>query len=318
MTPLELQYMSHELQKTAGPMQSAARVARQLLSREGLRSAGRIGTSGAVQGGVIGGGLGAAGGAIKAKSEGKSVGRGAAKGLIGGAALGAGIGGAGRAYRDTKLLNPGMSGGKAVGETFRRAGRGIKRFGQRQLHGFTGKGDPAEMGLRGTATSNRKIDLLRRRLDDDLQHVTDPNRRRKLQEKFEGRVKDLRDEAQRGDRAYAAGATSIPGTFKGLMNKDTRGETAKALWQETTGGSVGGTAMALGLPLALSGPELMRGDESDKGGRSMSQKLVGLGTGLGGAYLTAGLPIVPAMAAGIGVDSMGQAVTRKKKNKGVR
>jgi len=295
MTPEMLRGMRFEIEKIAAPLGLLARGAR-AFTESPMRTA------------IATGGVGAAHGAYKSHQEGGSALGGAIRGGAQGAALGGGAAMAGRAYRDTRLLNPGMGAGKAVWGTVQRMGQGVKHFGQRQLHGATGAyADRAgEIGMRSTAHSNKKIDLLKRRLDDQLKHTSGP-KADALRQKFEGARDGLLREGAQGDAAIKAGITSIPGVAKGLV-RDPRG-TGKALWNATTGGSRAGMAMGVGLPLALSAPDLMRGDESAQGGRSMTQKLVGTGAMVGGGMLTAGLPIIPQMAAGMGIDAAANRLT---------
>jgi hypothetical protein len=195
--------------------------------------------------------------------------------------------------------------------------RGIKRFGQRQVHGFTGaySKDPGKIGLRGTARSLEKKKLLDARLKDRLKGVKSEAKREKLLKKHEDKIKDLMNEGRLGDRSLEAGVTSLPGIAKGLVKHPKK--TLKSVWSETTGGGSGlGTTMAVGLPVLASAPELAKGDESAQGGRSMNQKLVGLGTAVGGGMLTAGLPVLPQLAAGIGLDEAGARLARGKRKKG--
>jgi hypothetical protein len=248
---------------------------------------------------LVGAGVGAAQGALTAGDEG--VGSAALRGGLRGAAVGGAAGGLGRAYRDTRLLNPALSGGAAVGETAKRLGESVKRFGQRQLHGLTGAytDDAARIGLRSTGEAERRMHL-------EILRAGDKNRHGELSDKaikkLVNRHRDLREWGQTGDAALNAGITSLPGVAKGLATKPVT--TAKALGRNMLdGGGTGGAAMALGVPLAIAAPDLARGDESVVGGRSMRQKIVGAGSGIAGGVLTAGMPLVPNLVGGVAVDA---------------
>ena len=178
MTPESMRFMRFEIEKSAAPLSQLAARAGRALSKSPARTA------------VMGAGVGAAHGAATADTSrgesrlGKALGGAVKGGIVGGA-----VGGAGRAYRDTRLLNPGMSGGKAVGATVKRMGGGIKRFGQRQWHGLTGAHakDPGKIGLRSTATAEKKKTLARLRHADELKHVKTPGARKKLDAKLQQR-----------------------------------------------------------------------------------------------------------------------------------
>jgi len=273
------------------------------------RSAGRWLTDSAARTALVGAGVGAAQGALMHGDEG--VGSAALKGGLRGAAIGGAVGGAGRAYRDTRLLPPTLSSGQAVGATIGRIGEGAKRFGQRQIHGFTGAyGDrAADIGLRSRGEAGRRIHLLRLRQDDMKAHgeLTDRTKK-KLVEK----AKNLQDWGRRGDAARKAGITSLPGVVSGLAT--TPVATAKALGRDMlSGGGLTTAGMAMGVPLAIAAPDLARGDESAQGGRSMRQKLVGVGSGLVGGALTAGVPVLPQVVGGIAVDSAASRMLGKKR-----
>ncbi len=293
--------MTFDMSKSA----SASRVATRAL---------RFATGGAGRGALTGGVLGAATGAGSAVVQGEDAGTAVRRGITGaagGAALGAVGGGTARALRDTKLLNPKLRGKQVVSETARRVGQRVRDAGRRQLHGFTGRGDPRSMGFRSTEWANEKKRLENLRYFDDLKHEGPSTRRAR---KHQDRMKELTEEARRGDAAINAGITSLPGTVKGLVKNPKA--TGKALWDETTGGSRLGAVGAVGVPLALAGPDVLRGDESATGGPSMKQKLVRLGAGVGSGILTGGLPILPAIATDTAVDALAtRAVGRPKEMK---
>jgi hypothetical protein len=156
--------------------------------------------------------------------------------------------------------------------------------------------------MRSSGNSARVRRLEELRHADRLQGMA-PQKAKQLTEKHVGRMQGLTEEGLRGDDALRAGITNVPGVVRGLATRP--GETAKALKNEMlAGGGMGAGAVAVGLPLALAAPDLARGDESATGGRTMRQKLVNTGSGLVGGALTAGMPIIPQIATGIGIDSL--------------
>jgi hypothetical protein len=291
-----------ELEKRANALTAVQRVGR-FVSQSPARTALMGGAAGAVAGGVRG--------AVEAPGgEGlRGAVGGALTGGVAGAALGGGVGHAGRAYRDTHLLSKTpLSATQAIAGTAQRFGAGVKQFAKRQVHGITGRyADPTHTGLASTATSAKKIDLLERRLQDELQHAR-PDKAQALRKAHSEEVAALREHGERGDAALRGGVTSIPGVAKGLWNKETRGETAKQLWHANTGGkllSMGGAA-GVGLPVAFGAYDLSKGDESSTGGRTVGQKLVNVGTNVGVGALTAGLPVGAQMLTGMAADAAGQ------------
>lgn len=248
---------------------------------------------------LVGAGVGAAHGAVTAGDEG--VGAAALRGGLRGAAVGGAAGGLGRAYRDTRLLDPSLSAGAAVGATAKRIGEGVKNFGKRQLHGFTGAygDDAAAIGMRSSGEAKKRMSLESLRARDQVQHG---EMTAKGLKKLKERQRSHREWGQAGDAALKAGITSLPGVAKGIATKPLA--TAKALGKDMVGGGgMQGAAMAVGLPLAIAAPDLARGDESAEGGRSIRQKLVGVGSGLAGGMLTAGVPVLPQLVGGVAVDS---------------
>ncbi len=193
-----------------------------------------------------------------------------------------------------------------------RMGSGAKRFLQRQRHGFTGAyaNEPGRIGLRSSARAAEKTDLLKRRLQDELSVPRSAASKKKLLAKHREKLEELAQEGRMGDEALRAGITSIPGIAKGMVRNPKA--TSKAMWKDVTGGGgLGGTAMAVGLPLAITAPELARGDESDKGGKTLRQKLMETGALTAGGIATAGLPILPMMAAGAGMDTAGVSLAKR-------
>ena len=311
MTPDTLRSMRLELEKRAAVYKGLARRAARAFTRSPMASTVATGTAGAAVGGARG--------AIAERQQGGSgiIGgvAGAAQGGILGAAAGGATSGLGRSYRDAKLLNPALSRSGAVGAALARGGKKVTDFGKRQVHGFTGshRNRPGEIGLRSRATAEKKITLAELRAKDELKHVSDPKKRKKIQETLKSRASRLREVGAQGQESLEAGATSLPGLARGFRDDPKR--LGKALMHETTGGSKAGTALALGAPVAMMGPSLAKGDESATGGRSLKQKLVETGTMIGGGVLTGGLPIVPMVAGGVAIDAAGQALLRKKKKR---
>jgi hypothetical protein len=260
-------------------------------------------------GALVGAGLGAAAGAYKERQQGGSGLGGAVLGGVGGGLVGAGAGGASRVYKDTKLLNPSMSGGQALVESVRRVGGAVKRYGQRQVHGFTGAYKDKDIGLLGRATAKRRERIAKLRFDDRMAKATTPRQRQSLRKAFDDEVKFIHSEGERGQRSLDAGVTSLPGLVRGFA-KDPR-QTAGAIINDA-GGMGAGLGLGVGLPVAASIPDLARGDESAQGGRSMTQKIVGVGTDTLGGAATMALPTMPMLIAGEAVTQAGQYLTKPK------
>lgn len=278
----ELQAMRDEIEKLAGPSGV-------------LRSMARFATESAGHGALVGGGLGAALGAYRDRSQGGSGWRGALAGGVAGAGLGAAAGGLGRAYRDTKLLNPALSNAQAVGATGSRMAEGLKRFGRRQVHGFTGRyaDQPGAMGM-GNARAYERANLEYLRFKDLAQHAKPGELAAKAPDAA-ARIKHIYAEGSRSQGMLNAGITNLPGIAKALTGPN-RGQTAKQLWHAATGGSRLGTTAAVGIPAAAGALDLARGDESSKGGLTKMQKVRNLGVTTGAGLLTGGLPILPQLA----------------------
>lgn len=284
-----------EIVKEAGP----AHLARYLTDRVGRTA-------------VLGAAAGAAHG-VATRQEGESGWSAGVRGALRGGALAGGVAAVGRGYRDTRLLDPTASAGGAVVGTLRRAGQGIKRFGQRQLHGFTGShtGKPGAIGMRSSEEAGRRIDLLEKRFADEAAHAKSMGKSTDaLKRELADSKKELQQWGQRGDAADAAGITSIPGVVKGLIKKP--GATAKALKDEVVGGSNANAMMAVGVPVAFAAPEVLRGDESAEGGRTVGQKLRRLGGNIAGGVATAGLPFAPQILAGGALESASGISLRRK------
>lgn len=280
-----------------------------------LGSVGRFLSRSPMRTALVGSGVGAATGGVQGAASAaqdpnattgqKVVGGvlGAVRGGLAGAAVGGAVGGAGRAYRDTRLLNPSLTGGKAVGATVRRAGEGVLNFGRRQLHGAFGayKGREGQIGLQSKDWATKRRELLRARVKDELQHASSPDSRRKILQQYRQDSSSVIRQGIEGQRDIGAGITSLPGLAKGLAGEN-RGETLRRLWKRQAGKGWKGVAMGAGMPALMYGPDVMAGDESDTGGRSLGRKLVGAGVGTGAMFLTGGLPILPQSLAWAGLE----------------
>jgi hypothetical protein len=267
-------------------------------------------TQSPLRGAAIGGAAGAASAAVQKNEDGsrKSLLRGAVRG----AAVGGALAGAGRAYRDTRLLRPELGAVQAAGATVQRAGKGLADFGRRQVHGFTGAHNPDAIGMHGLAHSKQKIDLLQRRLADDIKHA--PTQAPALREAFQQEAAALERSGASAQKIRDAGLQSIPSAAKALADPALRGKALRAMGTTVAGGGgKAGLALGVGLPVAMQAPSLMRGDESDTGGASMKRKLVALGGSIGAGALTAGLPIIPQLVAGTAIDTGVQKLTQPRK-----
>ena len=219
-----------------------------------------------------------------------------------GALAGGMIGGAGRVYRDARLMNPTLSGGRALAKHM---GGELADFGRRTVHGLTGAYNPAEIGMTSTQAAKKETRLLGARLKDQLQHVTDPAERANLIDAARTSIKSVREGGRAGDKAIAMGVTHLPGTVRGLASSKTRGDTAKYLGKQMIGGGgLMGTAMGVGVPLGFGAYDLMQGDESASGGRTVPQKIVNLGVGTATGAMMGGMPMGSQLAAQMGIDQV--------------
>lgn len=277
------------------------------LTQSPLRTAG----IGAAAGGLLGGVHGAA---TPQEGEGRlGAGlRGAWTGAVRGGALGGGAAALGRGYRDTRLLDPGSSALGAVGGTARRIAGGLANFGKRQVHGITGKLDPDAIGMAGNTAAAKKVHLLQRRHLDDMKHA--PGNSAKLLADHESQVQSVLGEGRAAQRLRDTGLTNVPGIVRALRSSETRGPALRAMGAAAVGNGVrGGAAFAVGLPLAINAPNLMRGDESAQGGHTLGQKLRGLGAGVAANSLVGGLPLVPQMVVGGFADTAARRLTMGKR-----
>jgi len=274
-----------------------------------LQRAGRWLTAGAGHGAAAGAAIGAAHGLATRRPDESALHAGITGGLRGGV-VGAAVGHTGRAYRDIRLdpTHAGISHLGTAGELVRGAGRAVKQFGQRQLHGFTGKytDRPGSIGLRGSETAEKTVQKLDRRFADRKSYELGP----KSVEEHASAIKDIREQGRHGDAALHAGITSIPGIAKNMVRHPIG--TAKALGREFVSGGRAGVALGIGAPIAMAAPGLARGDESATGGMTRVEKLKRLGTSVGAGALTMGLPVIPQMAASTGVEYGLNRIARRK------
>lgn len=246
--------------------------------------------------------LGAAGGALAGGTSSDDHLSGALGGAWRGALAGGMVGGLGRVYRDARLLNPQLGG---VASVAKHVGGELADFGKRTVHGLTGKLDPSQIGMASSRTALKEGDLLLRRTQDQLRHVTDPAERKQLIDSTLESVRASRAAGREGDRAIELGVTNLPGTVKSLLTGKNRGETAKYLGKQMIGGGgLLGTAMGVGLPLGFGAYDLAQGDESASGGRSVPQKLVNLGVSTATGGLMGGMPVGSQLAAQMGLDQL--------------
>ena len=230
----------------------------------------------------------------------------AARGAALGGVAGVGAGALGRGMADTRLLQQAagknVTAGSVIGGTAKRIGTGIKDFAGRQAHGFTGKFEGSMVN-----PLKRKAQVM------DLRAAADIGKKGKGLNVFAG--KSMKGNMARGELAHRqnamkSGVTSLTGIAKGM--KDPK-RLAKAMWSEGTGGGGAlGATLGVGVPAAMAIPDLAKGDESDKGGRTVKQKLVRHGVGLGAGIATAGLPIIPQMMAGSVAEGVGSRISGEK------
>lgn len=316
MNHIDLQSFGQHV-KVAAPLAGLTNVASR--AARGLTAGAVPGAvAGAVGGGVIGGLQAEEGDGMRSAVQG------ALRGGLGGAAVGA----TGRAFRDQKLLTPGIGNIAAAKGVASSVGTGLKNFAKRQAHGFTGayKNELGDIGMHSSVDSAKKIHLDRLRTADTVNSMGARGDKASLVEKvkskfkgeaprsraevaaakLEGRSAGLVAQGEVGDRAIRTGITSMPGAVKGLVTNPK--ETAKAMWESTGGGAMG-TAMAVGAPVAFAAPGLMKGDESSTGGLTTGQKLTRLGTEVGTGIATGGMAALPQLAAYSGASALADRVS---------
>lgn len=265
----------------------------------GVMAARFLAASPSRSGALLGAGVGAAVGGLRADA-GENRAQAAWHGALRGGALGAVAGTANRVYRDARLLDPSLRGQAAIGASFRRVGQGVKNFGRRQLYGLTGVGDPDAIGMAGKATAARRAQLLEARMHDEVRRAPRAAGGA-IRERAAREIANVRDAGAKSQALQDAGVTSLPGIAKALATKGRRVGALKAMGRSVADGP-GGLAWAAGVPLAVSAPSLMKGDETAAGGLSTRRKLLNLGTSIGTGVAFGGLPLVPQMVAGVGTD----------------
>jgi len=275
------------------------------------RLLGNAGAAGGV-GALVGAGGGALAGGVRkyrqARAEGESVAQGVARG-VGGALHGAGTGalvgaGAGALY------------GAAAPQAFHRGlsqvggpiGAGA-RFGQRQVHAFTGwlpkAGDPKSLeSLRGGAYGARKtLGNTQKELASATAHGQTGGALRSAEKS----VERARGGLEGAEKAQAMGLTSIPGYARAL-----RADPGKALRtgmaEQWRSGGLGAKAMLLGLP-AMGAVGAMRAPEAAAGPGKGER--VGRELGMTAGYLaTAPLGFVPGQVVSSAIGRAGSLVGR--------
>jgi hypothetical protein len=278
-----------------------------------LSSAGRFiahnpGSTSAIGAG-LGGALGVAREAARGEGE-KNYVAGGVLGALRGGLAGAGVAAIGRGARDTMLLNPQLSGAKDVAKaTLARAGEGVGNFARRQVHGITGHGanDKAyldRIGITGSGTAAKRVHLDTLRAQDLAKHspgsVNSAEQAASMRAHFaEGDV---------GDRMRDLGMTHAPGAVKAFA-KDPRAA-SKAVWDQLRLGGGLGVAAGVGVPVAVSGADLARGDESAAGGRSLGEKSMRAVGNIGGGLVFSGLPMLSQNVVGQGVEYLSGRVGR--------
>ena len=292
------------------------------------------GTTSARGGALVGAGTGAALNVAREATSGKEdknyLGA-LAHGAALGAATGAAAGHVGRTARDLKLgitarqganVGKNLSGTALAGQTAREIGHQAKQFGQRQLYGFTGKGDPGKIGLQGKAWGAQKAKVLETRHADDLLKARSAGKPAdqiaKMQTAHKKQLADVAESAASGQKRIDTGIDNIPGLVKGLGKKETRGKTWGALKEHGIGASTGAKMMSIGIPVGMTALDLSKGDESAQGGRTIGQKLVGGAVDLGTGIATGGMGALPSMAAFTAASSATDKLMGVKKPKPVQ
>lgn len=269
-------------------------------------------TSSPMRGAALGAGIGAASRAVQTPAEGQSRGGAMLQGAVRGAALGGLASGAGRAYRDTRLLRPELGAAAAVPATARRVGTEIANFGRRQVHGFTGHYNPDAIGMGGNAAAGKQVDLLKRRAMDEVRH--NPNRAEELLGTAQREITDTLAKGRKEQSLQDAGITSVRGIVRAMRDPNQRSTALRAMGSTlTSGAGPGGAAMALGVPVAMAAPSLARGDESAVGGQTVGQKVKGLGAGMLAGAAVGGLPLIPQIVAGGALDAGAKRLVQGRK-----
>ena len=288
-----------ELTKQADMMGSVSKV----LNPARLRNIGSMAGAGALTGGALGTAIGGVKGYRDARQEGGSVGQslmagagGGVKGLVRGAGVGAGVGAAGGALARGNVAEHLSNAPGALGS--------FSRFGERQVHGFTGHLTPQELEhVRGGAFDAK----------ENLGKAFHAHEA--VRGKFNATPGELAHSAKELDTARTVagaagdaqerGLTSLPGIAKG-MKKDPMGTLRSAAGQQWHGESMGGKALMLGMPAvglasAAAAPETREG--AGKG------EQVGAQVGsLAGGVLGAPLPLIAQGALQAAGDKAGKTI----------
>ena len=295
---------------------------------------------------LIGAGLGAATNvgreALRSDGQPKNYLGSAIRGGVAGGVAGGALGLGGGAVRDTMLLNPQLRGaGNIAKATAQRAGTGISNMAQRQFHGLTGygSGDKAylgRIGISGNQAAANQARLLNLRATDDIEHLwkgwkpsgakgaianmADQGRRAaqeaKITDNLAAQVRGLHSHGEAGQRLMDLGMTSAPGAVKALATNPRAA--AKAIWQQQTGGGgalgTGMAALGIGSSVYSGVKDIRKGDESAQGGRTVGEKAMRMGAGIGGNLLFGGLPMGAQMVAQplleAGAGRAGRTITR--------
>jgi hypothetical protein len=263
-----------------------------------LRNTGSLGGVGMLAGGAVGAGLGAVGQYRDARSQGGTVGESLAHGLGGvvhggltGAVMG-GLAGAGAgALAKGSLASLGEREG-AIGAA--------SRFGQRQVHGFTGMLTPAELkstGVRGGAhDAERALEALKKNPDAPAGAV----------EKAEGMLE--KSHAATGVADPTMNLTSLPGYARAVQTHGVLKPLKTGLRDQMAAHPIAGAAM-VGAPLAM-GALSAAGPAVDEQGRGRGER-IGQAAGETVGGLAAGaMPLVSGNLMAAGVGRMGKYVGR--------
>lgn len=268
--------------------------------------------------GALGGGgaaLGAIGGAVhggvkrfrEARARGEGVGQGFIEGAGGalqgagrGALLGAGAGALAGAVSPKPLYDRLSATGGALG-----AGA---RFGQRQMHAFTGwlptAGDPRsiERARGGAYRAREALGKAQSKLTGAWAGDSSSKLRSRVRD-----VERARAGLEGAERAQGMGLTSIPGYVKSLREKPL--ETLRTgMAEQWHSGGLGAKALTIGMP-ALGAVQTLRSPEPSTGAGKGERVGRELATAAGGV-LTAPLPFVPGQLVSQGLGRVGGGVGR--------
>jgi hypothetical protein len=176
---------------------------------------------------------------------------------------------------------------------------------------MTGHFDHDAIGMAGNVSATKKVELLKKRFADELKDIK-PEARHMAQKDHYRDVQGTLSAGRASEKLREAGITTLPGIAKAMKEPGKRGLALRAMGNSVTAGT-GGAAMAVGVPLAMNAPSLMKGNEEATGGSSMKRKLTGLGLSIGTGSLVGGLPLIPQMVAGTALDTASQRAARGKR-----